>query len=312
MVRTKKTKPRRKTSVIGQNSMPGSRGQTEKRKFEAGEEEPDSKRRLVGENTSNMAEIVQPHTSGTSVDGGQQPLTLSSVVDILRKDMASMKSAMSETLTTFEDTITKKVVDEVTEKLAKSIDASVERVVAEKLKVVREDLDARMKELDDKLIAVQATAHQPDERGGIALNIVIRGLKEEVGEDATAKVCKLIRDELKEDIAVQNAERHKSFRQGTPGVIVAKCRSAEDKTRIMKAKSKLRQSRSHKNVHIDSDKPRDQRIQEANMRTLAQVLGPNKLKVHGGRLVRSQDGPGQGQRNNNGNNARRRTASGEA
>jgi hypothetical protein len=139
-------------------------------------------------------------------------------------------------------------------------------------------------------------------KGSIHLNIVIRNIPESVHENVNSKVNGLIRDGLKlRDISIESAERKESRGTRFPGVIIAKCKSAEHKQAILSNKKKLRESRNFQNVYITSDKSLQQRIFESNMRVLAETVGDGQLRVTGSRLQRASAGDSRrhGQRSSN-------------
>ena len=76
------------------------------------------------------------------------------------------------------------------------------------------------------------------------------------------------------DIEVQSAERkeNRTF-NGKAGLVVAKCKSREDKQAVMKIKSKLKDSRRYENVYIEHDLSRQQRVFNSNMRTIVNAKG---------------------------------------
>ena len=113
---------------------------------------------------------------------------------------------------------------------------------------------------------------------------MVRGLPEGQNENVLNKINGFIIDGLKlKNVAVIEAERKKSYSRDRPGLIVAKCRSADDKELIMKTKRKLADSRNYKNVSINHDKSRDQRLLESNLKAIVDVVGRDKLALKGSR-----------------------------
>ncbi len=83
-----------------------------------------------------------------------------------------------------------------------------------------------------------------------------------------------------------DAVRKKSFRHDYPGVIVTKCVSVEENRKIMTMKSELRNNNPlYKTIHIDNHKDYKQRLLEANLRTITNVVGNDKLIMKGARVT---------------------------
>ncbi len=88
------------------------------------------------------------------------------------------------------------------------------------------------------------------------------------------KVNAVIREGIRlPETKVVNAERKKSYKRGQPGLVIAKCASKDAKQLIMESKARLKDSRPHKDIMINNSKLHEQRLQEANMRTIVNALG---------------------------------------
>ncbi len=123
------------------------------------------------------------------------------------------------------------------------------------------------------------------------LNIVIRNLPEGQAENIVNKANALLKDGLKlKDIAVSSAVRKESFNRRYPGVVIATCRSADDKKEIMSAKKILKDSRSFRDVYIMQDLSPEQRSQTANLKTIAAAIGGDRLEVRGHRIIQRREG----------------------
>ena len=99
------------------------------------------------------------------------------------------------------------------------------------------------------------------------------------------------------NVTVKSCER-KNAREGTdPGVVVAQCRSAEDKEQIMKAKPILRQARAqYKDIRISHDYPVEQRVMRSNLRLIQQCLGDKDIELRGMKLIKKRkQGTDEGQ-----------------
>ena len=191
----------------------------------------------------------------------------------------------------------------------------------EKLQNELHSASGGLDELKSKVAAAEQSINAQMSNSSLPnqLNIVLHRLPNTNNENIVTKVNNVLKEGLKlRNVSVETAERKKSYKQSVPGVVVATLRSAEDKKAVMVNKRKLAASLIYKEVIITHDKSHQQRIQEANLRTLAAVIGDNKLAVKGSRLVRgtnensqpSQQGSGSGRRGNPSNHTRSRSLNG--
>lgn len=153
---------------------------------------------------------------------------------------------------------------------------------------VRSEMASKIKDIE-KRIHQSETGLSTAEQEKRELKFVIHKLPETENENLLSKVTNLLCDGMGvESVTVEQAERKTSRRQGVSGLVIVKCRSAEDKTTIFKNKRKLNSSTNYKTVTVDHDKPYTQRIQESNLRTIAAAIGKDKVFVRGNRVVKSQ------------------------
>ncbi len=163
-------------------------------------------------------------------------------------------------------------------------------VVAEEMVNMREQVDDELKALKERICGLEDNVSEPGRVHVPAvqpdLNFVIRNLPEGSNENIVTKVNGLLKDGLRlRDVAVESADRKPSFRQGTPGVVVATCRTSEDHAAVFESKAKLGESPNFRHVGINRDKSKAERVYEANLRTLARTVGQGRLQVRGNRLV---------------------------
>ncbi len=153
------------------------------------------------------------------------------------------------------------------------------------------------KQIVENKIANLPKQQQNDDGVDKTVTLVIRNLPEEAGEDVVDKVNVLITDSVElEDIEVESAERKKSYRDNIPGVVIAICKSQEDRKQVMDKKSSLKHSDDYSNVMIFPQKSRDELRLEAIFRTILNVVGNDKLQMCGGSIVRRSEGQtGHGQ-----------------
>lgn len=119
--------------------------------------------------------------------------------------------------------------------IQKALDPAIEKIKADfnaEIKKVREEM-----ELLKENQANQQQEHSPD----TYLNIVIRNLPESTVENTKAKVKTFLQEALKVDIDLENVERKMARNDIESGVIIATCKSKEDKSKIMKAVSATQQ-----------------------------------------------------------------------
>lgn len=135
--------------------------------------------------------------------------------------------------------------------------------------------------------------------GEESLKIVLKNVPENENENVTEKVNNIIHEGVNlQEVTVTHAERKAAFRDGYPGVIVAKCTSGQHKQLIMKNKSALKNKDQYKDIHIDSHKSYDQRKLESNLRTIVNAIGTDKLSMRGNNIRSTQHHNGNGANNN--------------
>ena len=103
------------------------------------------------------------------------------------------------------------------------------------------------------------------------------------------KVCDLFREGLRlRDISFRKAIR-KDRNDNKPGVIIVTCETMEDKTRIMRVKKELKNSRKYDKVYIHNDQSVETRVNNNNLKVLISALGVSGVKLRGSRLVMEED-----------------------
>ena len=117
------------------------------------------------------------------------------------------------------------------------------------------------------------------------LLFVVRALPEGKSENIVNKVNAVLKDGLKLKVTVKSAERKKAKQEGRPGIVVAKCASAQDRKAIMAKKKDLKDSRQYKDVMIEYYKSPEQLSQEASLRTLVKAVAKDTLTVRNGKVI---------------------------
>jgi hypothetical protein len=125
--------------------------------------------------------------------------------------------------------------------------------------------------------------------------VVIKMLEEKCDETENPEITKnsvvsLFRDGLHlNDISVISAERKKANGR-PPGVVIATVETNEQKHKIVKNKSKLRNSRNYSHVYIENETTIESRNMEANMRTILKEIGrDNDYMVRNGKIRRKMN-----------------------
>ena len=129
--------------------------------------------------------------------------------------------------------------------------------------------------------------------------MVIKSLPEREHENVAEVVNNLVKEGAKlENVTIAEAERKPAYRDGHPGIIVAKCRSKQDRDSIMSSKAKLRSSTQFKQVFIEPYKSQQQRRADANMRAIVNAVGRDKLFMMDSRVLQSRNNSSQNNQQN--------------
>ena len=174
------------------------------------------------------------------------------------------------------------------ERLEVSITDRIRAVVQEQINTVVNEITEKFASLEARVTAVE---NKPisvvDDR---QCNFVVSGLAENEDENTVEKVNNLLHQELNlNDIRVSSADRKSKYNGNDCGVIVAKCANLDDKNKVMEAKSLLRDSAHFRHISIFPDKPKWQRVHEANIRLVVKTLGTDKMFVKGSRVCLKDD-----------------------
>ncbi|XP_052787366.1 uncharacterized protein LOC128222420 [Mya arenaria] len=115
--------------------------------------------------------------------------------------------------------------------------------------------------------------------------LVLKNLPERRDENTVNSVNTLIKDGLKLEIKIKDAERKRANQSSECEIVVVSCNTKEDKHETMKCKATLKQNATYKNIYIEHDLTPEERNSIANLKTIAKVIGNDKLYVKGNRLV---------------------------
>lgn len=202
------------------------------------------------------------------------------VADAINK-LADQIGVLSKRIERLESGIDAKVKTQV----QKAINPAIEKIKNDfesELQKVREEMKDEINTLKENQHVSQANQTHSESTD---LNIVIRNLPHSENENTKIKVNTFIKDILKLNVEIASAQRRQPRNESESGVIVAKCKSKDDKLQIMRAKAKLRHSRVYSNVYIEHDLTIRDRNTMSNFRTLANAIGNDKLFVRGNKLI---------------------------
>jgi hypothetical protein len=150
---------------------------------------------------------------------------------------------------------------------------------------LRDEVNTDIKILQEKVEVLSSKLYSVNMPKDRKLNICVFNHPERENENIYEIVSDLISDGLMlPDVGFQSAER-KQRSDSKPGVIIVTCNSAEDRDRMLRNKTGLRNTQKYKTVYVNPDEPLENRINKNNLRVLISNLGVSGLKVSGSRLV---------------------------
>ena len=253
----------------------------------------------VGDNDSESQKRLKADSEPLGCDSMADLIQL---VQSLSMEVKSLNVRVFERMDRMENTFARNVVENVSKMMDNKIKKEVGNLraeLAEEISEVKTNVNKavndckneleRMKKSYAEVVKAASESHQVvRDKEDISLNIVIRNLPETANEQIASKVNKLFADGLQvRDVQVQSAERKQSRSDRVPGLVIAKCRSKADKGQILRKKASLKESRAYKDIFIHSDKSREDRNMEANLRNIAEAVGGDKLFVKGDRILKS-------------------------
>ena len=203
--------------------------------------------------------------------------TINKLADPIRLGMGELSQKMVDFEATITETIKKQVLNIVTHEIE-----NIKEDFNHKIHQMRQELQSSTQRQNSSISNETVEINR-------ALNIVVRNLPETRNENTTDKVNTLVKDGLKiHNILVTNAVRKES-KSAENGVIVASCKDKEDKEAVMKAKAGLKDHRRYNKVFSEHDKSVGERKTASNLRTIAKILGRDKVTVRGSRIFSNTD-----------------------
>lgn len=261
-----------------------------------------------------MATTITPHPVDISRDSRKRQLSRESdVCSTSSKKLKESEPTMGE-LAHLIVNLEKSMNDRMTQLEGRLMEKLRDSILAE-LDEVREGLTEQINTLKDRMSLMEDTyksAPLPnDAQPNAPHRIVVINLQAHPIENVCQKVNTMLKEGLGlSDITVSSAER-KMSRNDKPGVVIAECSSPEDLRKILERKTKLKECNRYKSVYINRDLPLAQRIHNANMRTIINTIGKDKLELKGNTIRQKSSSPSSRQsysdaaRHNDGNGSNR-------
>ena len=241
---------------------------------------------------ATMAASQTVGTPGEHVSALISDKAVAQIMQSLGEMEKRMHSKMESLIKEIEEKINKKF-NELEEKLSQNMEACT-KLVNEKCNAVRTELTAQHSELENRMQAIDDRLLAVEEHGAHGINedslkIVIKNLPARENEDIVQCVNTLVSEGIKiENVTVVDAKRNPGFRENHPGIVIANCRSKQDKELLMASKSNLRKNAQFKNVHVEHFKSYEQRRLDANLYAIVNAVGHNKLYMRDSRVLRAK------------------------
>ena len=189
------------------------------------------------------------------------------------------------------------------EKLQKTCDLTNKKVLKLKettLATMKEEMGDELDELHKKLNKLETTVSETRQSNNMQndqadrkRNIVIRNLDEREHENVLLRANNVISEGLKlRNISFESATRKISRNNSKPGIIIATCKTDQDKESIMSVKRELKNSSRYQKVFVENDLPPGQRKLNSNLRTIVNTIGRDKLLFKGSRILPAETGQG--------------------
>ena len=168
-------------------------------------------------------------------------------------------------------------------KITASISTVVAKEIATAMQGVREEFNAELKTLKDRLQAVEArpllnenatyAAKVADNMDNV---LYMTGIPVSDHENIVNKAVGVIKDGCHaKDIKVTTAERKKGY-NGKPGVVIVKVENKEQVDLVMAGVKHLKTSHSHKKIFVNRHMSKDIRAMKSNARTLLKACGKDQ------------------------------------
>lgn len=254
-----------------------------------------TKRNVSNSSDHDRIEVISSQSDNNDLN------ELKGMVRKLTETMNNMRDHLSERIDCLEHNFTKtieKVVDRKIEAAMKKERSIVQKDIKKLENTINTDIDQLKgdfkRDLDDikkDVSSLKDSGRQKVDRSETVVdndkrnNAVIQNLPESENENLLSKVSGLLKDGLRvRNIGIHSVERKKSNREGKPGIVIVKFKDSQDKRKVMELKKNLRESRNFREVFIENDLPKTERILNANLRRIVNTIGRDKLEIRGSRI----------------------------
>ncbi len=212
----------------------------------------------------------------------------------LKKEIHHFKNSLDVRLSSLENTMAEKVQHSIRDEMSlvrQHMDTEVARLDS-RLDGITTSIDETQQtqnKLDMKYLQYEENEIQEDKfknllcggvgEGDLEVDNIVRKPAVQEGIPAMVGVG---------DLEVDKTVRKPAVQKDTQAVVITTCKSKEDKGKVLKSKSKLKDKIAYANVYVEHDRHRRERqyMYKANLRILFDALGREKFMLRGGRLCR--------------------------
>ncbi|CAC5385800.1 unnamed protein product [Mytilus coruscus] len=205
-------------------------------------------------------------------------------------DFSELKSlfvGLTGSMNSFCQMITQRM-DNLEKTIPNTIATLIDSKISSEMQKVKQQFQKELKTVSDKVENIEksyANVAKQQPNMDEAIRIIVRNLPESNGENVLNKVNALIKDGLHlKDVKAVSADRKKSYKEGKYDVVVVVFKSMNDKRKVMDKKRDLKDSRNFKDIFIENDLSKSQRILNNNLRNIVNAIGENRLEIKGGRV----------------------------
>ncbi|CAG2247734.1 unnamed protein product [Mytilus edulis] len=179
-------------------------------------------------------------------------------------------------------------MDNLEKTIPNTIATLIDSKISSEMKKVKKQFQKELKTVSDKVENIEksyANAAKQQPTSDEAIRVIVRNLPESNGENVLNKVNALIKDGLHlKDVKAVSADRKKSYKEGKYDVVIVVFKSMNEKRKVMDKKHNLKDSRNFKDIFIENDLSKSQRILNNNLRNIVNAIGENRLEIKGGRV----------------------------
>ena len=175
-----------------------------------------------------------------------------------------------------------KTFDSKIDKLRKDVMATID----DKIKAVKVDVDLEFASLDNRIVQLEGALSSLSTDGmplsdhtvnNCDVTVIVSNLRKRPSEiplDVAKELVRALGDDIFRNTNITDVKRCDERAHGKPPVLKIAFESVEQKVNVLRAKQKLKQSQSYKNVYMHGSKTHTERIFELNAKTLLAEL-PN-------------------------------------